>query len=89
MSNMIYYRRRPQVVAAIQYTDDTTSEELVDFTGDKLSTIDGQGLVGVWYEKGCYYTTLRKGDWLVRDAKGYIKVYDEITFIETFEKIGV
>jgi len=77
------YRIKPFSVEAIQYngmnTDEIVewcSEAYVDSYGINVRTVNGMRL-------------LFMGDYLVKNSKGYFKIYNEKLFKKSFEEIPV
>lgn len=90
------YRKRPLVVDAIQWTGDNKAEVLdfvegFDRDGDAPFggfTVDYEtASATLWVEANKSWLPIEKGEWILRDAKGYYPCKDDI-FRATYDKVS-
>lgn len=93
---MSFYRNKPTVIRAVQWTG-KNYDECMNFMnkdcGNKLAYED--------YEEHCIETgkivvdllegrtSISVNDWIIKDSDGKTRISDSETFIKTYEKIGI
>jgi hypothetical protein len=78
------YRRRPDIVEAIQYIG-ANKQEIRELTKNRMHTNTCYDYLTIWNSGHEDSQNVHVGDWVAIDEKGIIHVYNDDVFINKFE----
>ena len=79
-----FYRKRPEVIQAIEF-DGTNSKEVEEFCNGKAKSTPSEKIVNILLDEGVLQATV--GSWIVKEISGHLSLMSDEVFNRKYEKV--